>query len=72
MNRIVNELDSIHFSIKKASQLVKEIGRQGKKRGTTGFQLVGKTSSSSHPQTEQNHFNPVTNDHFQKLESRII
>ncbi|KAI9173534.1 hypothetical protein LWI28_002847 [Acer negundo] len=28
MNRIVNELDSIHFSIKKASQLVKEIGRQ--------------------------------------------
>ncbi|XP_038973956.1 novel plant SNARE 11-like [Phoenix dactylifera] len=27
MNRIVNELDSIHFSIKKASQLVKEIGR---------------------------------------------
>nr|GEW04335.1 novel plant SNARE 11 [Tanacetum cinerariifolium] len=29
MSRIVNELDSIHFSIKKASQLVKEIGRQG-------------------------------------------
>lgn len=28
MSRIVNELDSIHFSIKKASQLVKEIGRQ--------------------------------------------
>lgn len=28
MNRIVNELDSIHFSIKKASQLVKDIGRQ--------------------------------------------
>nr|XP_029120013.1 novel plant SNARE 11 isoform X2 [Elaeis guineensis] len=28
MNRIVNELDSIHFSIKKASQMVKEIGRQ--------------------------------------------
>ncbi|KAF8395658.1 hypothetical protein HHK36_019608 [Tetracentron sinense] len=28
MGRIVNELDSIHFSIKKASQLVKEIGRQ--------------------------------------------
>ncbi|KAF6135319.1 hypothetical protein GIB67_002438 [Kingdonia uniflora] len=28
MRRIVNELDSIHFSIKKASQLVKEIGRQ--------------------------------------------
>lgn len=27
MSRIVNELDSIHFSIKKASQLVKEIGR---------------------------------------------
>ncbi|KAL8520406.1 hypothetical protein ACS0TY_011073 [Phlomoides rotata] len=26
MSRIVNELDSIHFSIKKASQLVKEIG----------------------------------------------
>ncbi|KAL1834673.1 hypothetical protein DCAR_0104886 [Daucus carota subsp. sativus] len=28
MGRIVNELDSIHFSIKKASKLVKEIGRQ--------------------------------------------
>lgn len=28
MSRIVNELDSIHFSIKKASQLVREIGRQ--------------------------------------------
>ncbi|KMZ68554.1 putative plant snare [Zostera marina] len=28
MNRVVNELDSIHFSIKKASALVKEIGRQ--------------------------------------------
>ncbi|KAL6985860.1 putative plant SNARE 11 [Sarracenia purpurea var. burkii] len=28
MSRIVNELDSMHFSIKKASKLVKEIGRQ--------------------------------------------
>ncbi|KAK4266007.1 hypothetical protein QN277_026985 [Acacia crassicarpa] len=28
MGRIVNDLDSIQFSIKKASQLVKEIGRQ--------------------------------------------
>ncbi|TKY49600.1 putative plant SNARE 12 [Spatholobus suberectus] len=28
MGRIANELDSIQFSIKKASQLVKEIGRQ--------------------------------------------
>ncbi|WCJ41091.1 putative plant snare 13 [Euphorbia peplus] len=28
MERIVNELDTIQFSIKKASQLVKEIGRQ--------------------------------------------
>ncbi|XP_022772466.1 novel plant SNARE 11-like [Durio zibethinus] len=28
MSRIVNELDSIHFSIKKASKLVKEVGRQ--------------------------------------------
>ncbi|KAK4769108.1 hypothetical protein SAY86_027258 [Trapa natans] len=28
MSRIVNELDSIQFSIKKASKLVKEIGRQ--------------------------------------------
>lgn len=28
MSRVVNELDSIHFSIKKASKLVKEIGRQ--------------------------------------------
>nr|AWA44745.1 hypothetical protein SS91I14_000003 [Saccharum spontaneum] len=28
MSRVVNELDSIHFSIKKASQLVKEISRQ--------------------------------------------
>ncbi|KAJ7524193.1 hypothetical protein O6H91_18G081500 [Diphasiastrum complanatum] len=28
MGRIVNELDNIQFSIKKASQLVKEIGRQ--------------------------------------------
>ncbi|KAL4293916.1 hypothetical protein AHAS_Ahas18G0175900 [Arachis hypogaea] len=28
MGRIVNELDSIQFSIKKALQLVKEIGRQ--------------------------------------------
>ncbi|KAG6636064.1 hypothetical protein CIPAW_11G084800 [Carya illinoinensis] len=28
MSRIVNEMDSIHFSIKKASQLVKELGRQ--------------------------------------------
>ncbi|CAJ2663931.1 unnamed protein product [Trifolium pratense] len=27
MSRVVNELDSIHFSIKKASKLVKEIGR---------------------------------------------
>ncbi|XP_030949545.1 novel plant SNARE 11-like [Quercus lobata] len=26
--QVVNELDSIHFSIKKASQLVKELGRQ--------------------------------------------
>ncbi|TYI91410.1 hypothetical protein E1A91_D03G190400v1 [Gossypium mustelinum] len=28
MSRIVNDLDSIHFSIQKASKLVKEIGRQ--------------------------------------------
>ncbi|XP_044477714.1 novel plant SNARE 11-like isoform X1 [Mangifera indica] len=28
MSRIVNELDSIHFSVRKASKLVKEIGRQ--------------------------------------------
>ena len=28
MGRIVNDLDTIQFSIKKASQLVKEIGRQ--------------------------------------------
>jgi SNARE protein len=28
MSRVVNELDSIHFSIKKASKLVKEVGRQ--------------------------------------------
>jgi len=28
MKRIGNELDSVHFSLKKASQLVKEIGRQ--------------------------------------------
>ncbi|XP_042471335.1 novel plant SNARE 11-like [Zingiber officinale] len=28
MSRIVNELDSIHFSIKKASKLAKELGRQ--------------------------------------------
>ncbi|CAK9145625.1 unnamed protein product [Ilex paraguariensis] len=28
MGRIVNELNTIQFSIKKASQLVKEIGRQ--------------------------------------------
>ncbi|KAJ8477491.1 hypothetical protein OPV22_021218 [Ensete ventricosum] len=28
MSRVVNELDSIHFSMKKASQLVKELGRQ--------------------------------------------
>ncbi|CAK9182522.1 unnamed protein product [Ilex paraguariensis] len=28
MGRIVNELDTFQFSIKKASQLVKEIGRQ--------------------------------------------
>ncbi|MCI14327.1 putative plant SNARE 13-like, partial [Trifolium medium] len=28
MSRIVNELDSIQFSIKKASKLVKEIGRK--------------------------------------------
>lgn len=28
MSRVVNELDSIHFSMKRASQLVKEIGRQ--------------------------------------------
>lgn len=28
MKRIGNELDSIHFSLKKASQMVKEIGRQ--------------------------------------------
>lgn len=28
MSRIVNELDSIQFSIKKASKLVKEVGRQ--------------------------------------------
>ncbi|XP_042472724.1 novel plant SNARE 11-like [Zingiber officinale] len=28
MNRVVNDLDSIHFSIKKAGKLVKEIGRQ--------------------------------------------
>uniref|UniRef100_A0A7N2N6L5 Uncharacterized protein n=1 Tax=Quercus lobata TaxID=97700 RepID=A0A7N2N6L5_QUELO len=27
-DQVVNELDSIHFSIKKASQLVKELGRQ--------------------------------------------
>ncbi|CAH9086623.1 unnamed protein product [Cuscuta europaea] len=28
MSRIVNELDTIHFSMKKASKLVKELGRQ--------------------------------------------
>ena len=28
MKRIGNELDSVHFSLKKASQMVKEIGRQ--------------------------------------------
>jgi hypothetical protein len=28
MKRIGNELDTVHFSLKKASQLVKEIGRQ--------------------------------------------
>ncbi|KAG0470331.1 hypothetical protein HPP92_017031 [Vanilla planifolia] len=28
MGRIVNDLDTVHFTIKKASQLVKEIGRQ--------------------------------------------
>lgn len=28
MGRIVNDLDTVHFSIKKATQLVKEIGRQ--------------------------------------------
>lgn len=28
MGRVVNHLDTIQFSIKKASQLVKEIGRQ--------------------------------------------
>ncbi|KAI3707407.1 hypothetical protein L6452_25901 [Arctium lappa] len=28
MNRIIDDLDSIHFSIKKASRLVKELGRQ--------------------------------------------
>ncbi|CAL0313700.1 unnamed protein product [Lupinus luteus] len=28
MSKIVNELDSIHFSIRKASQLVKDVGRQ--------------------------------------------
>lgn len=28
MGRIVNELDTINFSIKKATQMVKEIGRQ--------------------------------------------
>ncbi|KAK4551263.1 hypothetical protein RGQ29_032431 [Quercus rubra] len=28
MSQVVNELDSIHFSIKKASQLVKELGTQ--------------------------------------------
>ncbi|KAK4557668.1 hypothetical protein RGQ29_007435 [Quercus rubra] len=28
MSRVVNELDSIHFLIKKVSQLVKELGRQ--------------------------------------------
>ncbi|KAJ9556125.1 hypothetical protein OSB04_010739, partial [Centaurea solstitialis] len=28
MNRIMDDLDSIHFSIKKASRLVKELGRQ--------------------------------------------
>uniref|UniRef100_A0A7N2N4F3 t-SNARE coiled-coil homology domain-containing protein n=1 Tax=Quercus lobata TaxID=97700 RepID=A0A7N2N4F3_QUELO len=29
MSQVVNELDSIHFSIKKASQLVKELGCHG-------------------------------------------
>jgi novel plant SNARE len=28
MKRIGNELDSVHFSLKKASQMVKEIGCQ--------------------------------------------
>ncbi|EPS62859.1 hypothetical protein M569_11931 [Genlisea aurea] len=28
MSRVVNELDTIHFSMKKASQLVRELGRQ--------------------------------------------
>nr|GMD79213.1 novel plant SNARE 13-like [Ipomoea batatas] len=32
MGRIVNELDTIQFSIKKATQLVKEIGRQVRKQ----------------------------------------
>nr|POF10959.1 putative plant snare 11 [Quercus suber] len=31
MSRVVNELDYIHFSIKKASQLVMELGGQGLK-----------------------------------------
>jgi hypothetical protein len=39
MSRVVNELDSIHFSIKKASQLVKEIGRQVSTSQSTLFSL---------------------------------
>jgi hypothetical protein len=39
MNKVVNELDSIHFSIKKASQLVKEIGRQVSTSQSTLFSL---------------------------------
>jgi hypothetical protein len=39
MSKVVNELDSIHFSIKKASQLVKEIGRQVSTSQSTLFSL---------------------------------
>uniref|UniRef100_J3NCW7 Uncharacterized protein n=1 Tax=Oryza brachyantha TaxID=4533 RepID=J3NCW7_ORYBR len=44
MSRIVNELDSIHLSIKKASQMVKEIGRQIMQPQILGGDAVAKDS----------------------------
>ncbi|KAI3515949.1 hypothetical protein L1887_14856 [Cichorium endivia] len=44
MSRIVNEFYSIHFSIKKASQLVKEIGRQVATDRCNGLKWHAKTN----------------------------
>ncbi|XP_044477716.1 novel plant SNARE 11-like isoform X3 [Mangifera indica] len=47
MSRIVNELDSIHFSVRKASKLVKEIACAPKQQGHQGYSRISSTCHES-------------------------